>query len=412
MPPKIENETPAEKIARIREKARLRQLTYYEKHKPVILKKRKDEWQNLKNQVHQETLAKKTPKDYEPEPQPEPEIYEPVSEATPVPQKKQRGRPKGAIKKTKCKTVSKYTTQYVIDALKKIDNKSKGTTKINVDKVLDLQAIVNPSLDCDWEKGLSQPTLIIKKIDEALKKNSTDKFSINSKLIYFNLILKIIDNVIPELVSVKPIYVNYKDVLKVKGVNEDKTKLVNVYRYDILKKKIFDKFKPNSKERLLTSLYGEITVRDNFSKLKIIKNKNQMVMDKETNYLILPNSANKKRAHVYLQKYKTSNRYEDLDFECSKELTDEIMAYYEANISKIDKTDYLFGVSKLTGYIGTMLKKIGIDNKGMAINYFRHSVALSLDKNADEQSMVNLAKNMGHDVFTHMRYTSHNLIIE
>lgn len=74
---------------------------------------------------------------------------------------------------------------------------------------------------------------------------------------------------------------------------------------------------------------------------------------------------------------------------------------------------YLFGKTKLSGYIGTMLKKIGID-VGMAINYFLHSVALTLDENKkhNEQSVVNLAHDMGHSIMTHLRYTSHNLVSE
>ena len=442
MPAKIENETPTERLARIREKARIRGATYYLKHTEKVLQKRKEAWQKLKNDVHQEALANMSSHNenvYEPEPQPEPEYFEPVYEpptviaaerrrstrvrkpvnniATPevivaVPQTKQRGRPKGATSKAKCNETSKYTTEYILGELKKIDNKADGTTKINVDKITTLLAITSPTLDCDWLNGLSKPTLITEKIDNALMQNSTSKYSTNSKIIYVNLIQKIIDNIIPELVSVKPKYDNYLDNLKYKGANEKKEKIVDVYRYDILKQKIFAKFKENSKERLLTSLYGEITVRDNFSKLKIIHKMNEIVLDKETNYLILPSSSNDYRAHIYLQKYKTSNKYEDLEFKCSLELTDEIMEYYKKNIEKIHRSgDYLFGVSKLSGYIGTMLKKIGIDNKGMAINYFRHSVALSLDKsNTNEQSVVDLAKEMGHSIMTHLRYTSHNLI--
>lgn len=442
MPARIENETAIQRKARITEQARIRAARYYKNHTDKVLQKRKDDWQKLKLDAQRETLANLPTLNqnvYEPEPQPEPEYFEPIYEPPPVvvetrrstrvrkpavstpevvesvPLIKQRGRPKGATSKTVCKDIASiYTPEYVKGKLSEIDNQSKGTTKTNLDAFPILQGITSPYLDCDWKAGLSKPTLITQMIDNALKKDSTEKYGTNSKKVFVSLILKIIDKIIPEVAIVKPKYENYFNVLKAEGMNEDKIQMVNVYRYDKLKEKIFEKFGVNSKQRLLTSLYGEITVRDNFSKLLVINKKSDMKLDKETNYLILPSSENGYRAVVYLQKYKTVGKYEDLEFTCSEELTDEIMAYYKKYIQKIQKSGYyLFGKSLLSGYIGTMLKKIGIDNKGMAVNYFRHSVALSLDKsNKDAQSLVNLAKDMGHSLMTHLRYTSHNIIEE
>lgn len=356
MPTRIENETPLEKLARIREKTKLRARRYYGNHRQKVLDKRKDDWKKLKEECARQALANRNnlqpnemleyvPETYIP-PVVEMQVNQPptndlparatrsskrIAALEPIQYVFQESLPKGrpkmtTTKKTKCKDKGKYTMEYIIEALKLLPEGSEGTIKTNIDDISTITNMTSPLLDCDWEKGLSKPLLIIDKLETAYKLNSNDKYSTNAKIKYLNLIMKIIDKIIPELIPIKDKYIHQSEILKQRSINEKEEYLVNVYRFDILKKKILEKFKKHSKEFLLASLYEQITVRDNFSQLKIINSMDDIIKDKKTNYLILPNNQTT-FAKVFLQKYKTDKKYADLEFTCDKVLTDLLIEY-------------------------------------------------------------------------------------
>jgi len=150
---------------------------------------------------------------------------------------------------------------------------------------------------------------------------------------------------------------------------------------------IKDRFGVNSKEYLISSMYEEMCVRDDFH-LKIVTDE-KFVNDKDTNYLILTNPLT-----IQINSYK-NDRNGAIIHQVSEHLQRLILNYIESS----KPSTYLLGIPiSHSGFIGRFLKQAGINtfNEG-SVNFFRK---LKRNQTDDLDERVRNARLMGHSVTT------------
>ena len=178
---------------------------------------------------------------------------------------------------------------------------------------------------------------------------------------------------------------------------------------EMVKKKYPD---PISKEHLYIDLYDEFPARDDYAELFVDATNNQLpqntaqIKSIKRNTIFIPNKSTRKRmkkAIFILVNYKTRALYGTKEFEFSEALTKRIVKYREANKSGM----YLFGKTKMTGWVKTMLDSIGITNRKSLgnISYLRKSyisTALQTIKTGHERTQ--LAFKLEHSPSASLKY--------
>jgi hypothetical protein len=250
-------------------------------------------------------------------------------------------------------------------------------------------------------------------IDNAymVQKGKTDQhYSSTSKRNYFQAILFVISNLyIPLKKDLIKKYDDEYERLKIEVGETQKEKEKSeehaVFPYNVYLQKIKAEFPADSKQVLVASMYNEVMARDNYGNLKIlVHDKTDDELKEGTdNYLVVGRTGTKVK--VILTNYKTEKRYGIIRDTFSTEVSTLIRNYMERN--GIKSGDYLFGNGKkLSTFVGTMNRKIGIEKGQQAINYIRHSkkTEIFMNPNLTAEEKLKASKAFAHSPVTSLAY--------
>ena len=161
-------------------------------------------------------------------------------------------------------------------------------------------------------------------------------------------------------------------------------------------------FGKNSKEYIISLLYKEVPVRDDFylqilSKNFVFEDENNEHID---NTIFVPKKSN---LIITIYSYKTQKLYGILRFKLSKKLSDLIREYVKRK--KLNIGDFLFGKQETNSdFVSKMNKSIGLSGNG-GINYYRKMTISALMKTIPSpEERVALAKKMGHSPVAQLKY--------
>lgn len=355
------------KLQRILELNRARQAHYYEKHKAEINAKRREKYTHKK-------------------------ITEPSS-----PKEESNGDlgKEHKIDFNKSKSISYEETINALNTLD-ISDGSRNKYKQDVKRLLSLTQCTN------LIKCFKDYKTIINTIHSATKPNG-ESYSVNTKKALYQMIIYLIDKLhLPISAKIKQHYLKQFDISKISSNDHTKEKQENILipSFDDYLKFIKDKFGENSKPFVLSSLYHEITLRDDFI-LKIISSSKEATDEKE-NYIIVPKTS---ALTLIINHYKTSNKYGQIKVKISLPLSKMIRNYIKRE--KLVFGDYLFGSNPLTSFVSKFNKQIGI-NGGISL-YRQMSISDLLHKNPDAEERQKLAEIMKHAPLTQLKYLHNNI---
>lgn len=167
-------------------------------------------------------------------------------------------------------------------------------------------------------------------------------------------------------------------------------------------RKAFPKF---SNARLLIELYREVPSRDDFGNVKIIKTMKE-ANEPNQNYLLDNNKQH--RPLLLLNDFKTDDKYDTIKVFLRPSIKSIIRGMGKKPgdylITKPNGSPYSGG--KLSGLIGTILKRAGIKANGKSVLYLRQSKLNELldDKNITMKDRIKIAKSAGHNPMTTLNY--------
>lgn len=233
----------------------------------------------------------------------------------------------------------------------------------------------------------------LKKPDDVLKAIEASDYSVNSKKKMIQMIVYMIDKY--KLSITKKVLDKYRLALDESKIKSDEhTKVIaetnpSIPFADYIKK-VEDAFGKDSKMYVIAKLYEELPMRDDFGLIVV----NQPPTDKTQNYI------NVKPLHmrIYINQYKTKDKYDEVERSLSYKLSKIIRQYIARESVPLGK--YLFGTEKLSQYVRTENKKIGVNG---GISEFRH-MAVTDNKDATPKAKAELAQKMKHSVATQVKY--------
>lgn len=256
--------------------------------------------------------------------------------------------------------------------------------------------------DCaELEKCLKSPKKIIDSLNNA-ESNRGKVYAVNSKKSYMESVLVAINELelkIPPATVKK--YQIYRDSMDITSRNDSSVKKTTepVERFDTYLKNVEKYFGESSKQYLLSRVYDEAPLRDDFHRLIIISTERE-ASDPKTNYIQIPRSGN---AKVIIQEYKTSKKYNTIKILLTPKLTDLIRKYMKAE--NITYGDGLFGMAKsLSDFASKMNKSLGY--KGGVTLFRQMKISTELDKGGifDAKLRRDLSDKMGHAIVTQLSY--------
>jgi hypothetical protein len=154
--------------------------------------------------------------------------------------------------------------------------------------------------------------------------------------------------------------------------------------------KVKNEFTVSSKMYLIANLYHDLTGRDDFGQIIIVSSLSKAT-DKEKNYIVLPI---RNQATIILNKYKTSEKYDQINEKLTTNTTKLLRDYMKTNNIKYDGV--LFNDSSLSSYISKNNLKLGI--KG-SINIFRKMKATQNQTLTPKERILE-ARKSGHSART------------
>jgi len=172
-------------------------------------------------------------------------------------------------------------------------------------------------------------------------------------------------------------------------INDDNNSIISFSSYI---DKVKTTFGEKSKMYVLTKLYYEATLRDDFI-LKIVDK-----TPKDTNENFIVNT--KTNMTLIINTYKTQNRYGQIKLKLTKSLSNLIKEYMTLNNLKIG--DYLFGETNLSNYVNYNNDKIGVE--GGISNFRKMKISEELNKNISEEERISLAEKMKHSPLIQLAY--------
>jgi hypothetical protein len=349
-------------LEKIRLQNRKRQATYYSLHKDTINAKKREIYKNGKAKlIHQDEDEK-----------------EENQEAIQTNFSKKRS----------------VTYDEVVLALNKLDinENTKKKYKQDLQRLMTLTNCNNNIIKCFREHKK-----IIEIINTATKPNE-EPYSINTKKSLFQMILYLIDKLhLPITKTIKEHYKKQFEIYKISSSDETAEKQANttIISFDDYLKKVKDEFGVKSKEYALSSLYKEVTLRDDFI-LKIVTSIKE-TQDKKENYIIVPKRGN---LNVIVNNYKTSQKYGEINVKLSTTLSKLIGNFIK--VEKLKNNDYLFGNKNLTQFVSKMNKKINVSG---SISLFRQMAVSDLLKtNPSPEERVALSNSMKHSPIVQLKY--------
>ena len=355
-----------EQLEKIRTQARIRQKAYYERNKEILNAKRRAIYA----------------KGIEDRPEPEPVKATHVGEHK-TDYSKSRG----------------ISYEQAINALNSLDIKAKtrDTYKDDLKRLMKLSDCNDDLIKCfrNSEKLID--------IIENSKKNNGEPYAVNTKKNLYQMILYLIDNLhLPITKTVKEkyskVFGNYK--IKSFNVNKEKVSAAPIYTFKQYLEKVKDEFGPDSKMFVLSSLYFEVTARDDYvlEIVPAIKDAN----NNDVNYIVVTKKGN---LTLIINEYKTSTKYGQIKVKLSSALSKMIRNYMESE--NLTYGDYLFGDKNLSSFVSKNNKKLGIND---GINYYRHMNTTDLLKTQpNENARRELAERMGHSPITQLQYLRENI---
>jgi len=354
-------------LEKIRQQARKRQATFYLKHKEEINSKRRAIYKNGKAKLH-------------PQENDEQEEQEIVNHETIT------------TNFSKKRTVS---YDEVVQAINKLDINQSTRLKY----LQDLKRLMTLT-DCNDNliKCFREQKKLIEIINTATKANG-EPYSTNTKKSLFQMILYLIDKLHLSITpKIKEHYKKQFEIYKISSNDETTAKQANttILSFDDYLKKVKSMFGDLSKEYVLSCLYKEVTLRDDFI-LKIvsaIKDAN----NKKENYIVVPKRGS---LIVIVNNYKTSEKYGEIKVKLSLTLSKLIRNFIE--VEKLKPNDYLFGNKNLSQFVTNMNKKIGVQGGGIN-NYRKMAVSDVLHNNPSPEERVELSNSMKHSPLVQVRY--------
>jgi len=210
----------------------------------------------------------------------------------------------------------------------------------------------------------------------------------------------------------------YKDISLKETIEKRKVEIVPTFQSYL--KNCKAKYGENSKEYLISYLYSQFTIRDNYKNMKVYSTeKKEANLDSNNdgvhNFLFYKKRGN--HLTFIINDYKTAAHYEKLKFVIKDTLLKKLLLQWIAN-QKISLTGgLLFGKASLSTYVSALHKKLGysyVDVKDPTqtvsvggINFYRHMrVTNETNKNMTFKQRSELAEAMGHSILTQGKYQS------
>jgi hypothetical protein len=318
------------KLKKINEQNRIRQQNYYKIHKKEINAKRRQIYVNGKAKLNPQQQEEH---EYEQDVEPlEKEVY-----------------------KTDFSNSKTASYEDIVNALNTIEVNSGSREKYKQD-IKRLLLLT----ECDnFIKCLKDYKKVINTINNS-KKSNGDPYSVNTRKSLFQMIVWIIDNL--HIPIPKPIKLHYNkefDIYKISSSDEsaEKNDSEAVYSFKDYLQKIKDEYGVDSKNYVLSKLYEEVTLRDDF--ILMIKPTIKDANDQDENYIVVPK---KDALTLIVNKYKTSEKYGEIKVKLSLPLS-KLIRNYISN-EELSNDDYLFGDKSLSSFVSKMNRKIGIEKEG------------------------------------------------
>lgn len=220
-------------------------------------------------------------------------------------------------------------------------------------------------------------------------------YSNNTKKGLYQMILFIIDRFNLKI-NKKP-YTKVFELAKLQSIedNDKKADTVPIMKFSEYLKKIKTEFGDKSKMYVLTKLYDELTLRDDFQLLMVDKIGD--TKDDTRNYIVMYPS---KPLKIIINNYKTQTQYGVIKESISKDLSKLIRLFIKDN--KLNLGDYLFGNEKLSSFVSKNNKILGFPG---SISEFRHmKISEELAKVPSLEERKDLADKMKHSPITQLKY--------
>lgn len=301
------------------------------------------------------------------------------------------------VKQEEKKTVPTSTLKTINNVVNYIKSENLGDSYINQFKQLaDILDIV--SIKTAFKNSKS----VINKIESATLKNDSSKvYSVNSKKLLYQTILKLnneMDLNLPQkdLNAYKHQFELNKETSR---LNTSDNKNKEVMDFDDYLKIVSDNFETDSKENIIALLYKTFGLRDDLKNLHIISNAEGMEDMPDMNHILI--SKNNKSGKLIFNNYKTKDKYGQVKLNIPSNILSLIVSYMKNN--HLTYGDFLFGKSSLSGFISNFnRKKLKLD---ITIDTYRHMrVAYELAKGRTAEDRLRIAKEMKHSTATSDTY--------
>ena len=375
----MEAENEIEVLKRIRMLARAHQQTYYKNHKAEINKKRREIYANGKAKLKAQQQEEGGEEGYEQEDDQYEEPLEKVYQTN----------------FTKSKSISYEEIVNALNTLE-INTGSRDKYKQDIKRLMVLTQCE------DFIKCLKDYKKIIDIINNSTKQNG-DAYSVNTKKALYQMIIYLIDKLnFPISAKIKQKYIQQFEIFKINSNDEtvQKQETAQIPSFSDYLQNIKNEYGLESKIYVLSKLYEEVTLRDDF--MLIIKPAIKDADDDDFNYIVIPKKEN---LTLIVNQYKTSDKYGQIKVKLSLPLSKIIRKYVERE--KLNYDEFLFGDKPLSSFVSKMNKKIGIIG---GISLFRQmSVSDLLKTKPTAQQRQKLADTMKHSPIVQLRYLRNNI---
>ena len=361
------------KLNKILIQNRIRQQNYYKKHKLEINEKRRQIYANGKKKLNPQQEEEEG---YEQDDEPlEKEVYQ--------------------TNFTKSKSISYEEIVNALNTLE-INTGSRDKYKQDIKRLMVLTQCE------DFIKCLKDYKKIIDIINNSTKQNG-DAYSVNTKKALYQMIIYLIDKLnFPISAKIKQKYIQQFEIFKINSNDEtvQKQETAQIPSFSDYLQNIKNEYGLESKIYVLSKLYEEVTLRDDF--MLIIKPTIKDADDDDFNYIVIPKKEN---LTLIVNQYKTSDKYGQIKVKLSLPLSKIIRKYVERE--KLNYDEFLFGDKPLSSFVSKMNKKIGIIG---GISLFRQmSVSDLLKTKPTAQQRQKLADTMKHSPIVQLRYLRNNI---
>jgi hypothetical protein len=313
----------------------------------------------------------------------------------------QEAVPKPSLEEEKAEALKQTSLSEMIQRIDLNESIGEGSKKTYKTAAKTLYRLLNIT---DFNTAFIDSEDVIHKIDTAVTVTGKKPYSTNSKKQLYQLILKLVYDILKLTLPEKALY-NYNQKFKVVTVQsqmeaEEKQETEQVLDYSKYLDMVKDKFTEVSQEYIIASLYYLAGFRDNLQLVLISKETPESTADLTRNYLSV-NLKNKRIGCIMiLNRYKTDKQYGTDRITIPNALSAIIKKYIEVNNLKYG--DYLLGDKKLSATITAFNKKL---NLNIGINQLRQMRVSDKSKHADTaEKRVQLANEMKHAPQTTSRY--------